>query len=194
MKNKKKETIRTFIAIKLPENIHKVLKQLQDELKESMPDVRWTKYGNIHLTLKFLGDTPVSQVDFIDEKLREISGKFSSFNMILEGVGAFPNSRKPRIIWAGINTTDETLENLAKQIEKEMDKIGFPKEKRKFKPHLTIGRIRKLNNPTVMSKVLENIQIRKIGEFTVESVSFIESQLDPGGSIYTTLCDAPLSI
>ena len=192
MKKKSRETIRTFISVELPQEIHDTLKQLQDVLKVPMPDVRWTKSSNIHLTLKFLGDVEVSRIDTISVALADIARQFSSFTMNLAGIGAFPNSRKPRIVWVGIEKGANELVSMAKQIEDAMKKLGFPREKRSFRPHLTVGRIRHLEHPTIMTKALEKSAVGGLGDFTVQQVSLIKSQLDPAGSIYTTLSEAPL--
>lgn len=189
---KKKETIRTFIAVKLPQEIHDNLKQLQDVLRASMPDVRWTKAGNIHLTLKFLGDVETSQIDAISEALRDIASHLSPFAVSLAGVGAFPNSRKPRIVWIGLGKGVNELVEMAKQIEGSMKKLGFQREKHPFRPHLTVGRIRRLEHPVIMTEALERSDVGELGEFTVQQMSLIKSQLDPAGSIYTTLFEAPL--
>lgn len=192
MNKSSKEAIRAFIAIELPEEIQNRLQQLQDELRPSMPDVRWIKYGNIHLTLKFLGDMQVSRIQAISEALRNISSQFSPFEMSLAGIGAFPNSRKPRIVWVGVEAGAEQLVEIAKSIEAAMKKLGFPREERPFRSHLTVGRIRNLTNPAAMTAALDNSKIGELGRFTVQRISFIKSQLDPAGSIYTMLSEAPL--
>jgi 2'-5' RNA ligase len=193
MKKAQKETIRTFIAVELPQEIHDKLKQLQDDLKASMPDVRWTKYGNVHLTLKFLGDVQISRIDAISETLRGIARQFSPFTISLTGIGAFPNSRRPRVVWVGLEKGGDKLIKIAESIEASMRKLGFPREKRKFSPHLTVGRVRRLTNPSAMTQALERSVVGKIGEFVVQRVSLIRSQLDPAGSIYTILTEAPFS-
>lgn len=189
---KSKETLRTFIAVELPNDIHDSLQKLQNNLRDSMPDVRWTKYGNIHLTLKFLGDIEPSKVDKISISIQNIANEFFPFTMSLAGIGAFPNSRKPSIIWVGVEEGSEKIVQIADHIESSMEKLGFAREKRPFRPHLTIGRIRELKHPAVMAKSLENNEIGEIGKFKVEKLSFIKSQLDPSGSIYTTLSEALL--
>ncbi|MGB9594799.1 MAG: RNA 2',3'-cyclic phosphodiesterase [Candidatus Poribacteria bacterium] len=189
MKKRSDEVIRAFIAIELTEEIHNNLKKLQDSLKDSMPDVRWVKYGNAHLTLKFLGDTKVSMLDAIGKTIQSIADKYSFFTISLAGLGAFPNSRKPNVIWTSINKGKEEIAKLAVDVESAMERLGFPKEKRAFKPHLTIGRVREIRHPLEMAKALENPNIGEIGEFIADRISLIKSQLDPGGSIYTTLSE-----
>lgn len=192
MKRNPKETIRTFIAVELPQEIHDRLQQLQDHFRASMPDVRWTKHGSVHLTLKFLGDVQVSRIDAISGGLRDIAGQFSPFIMSLAGMGAFPNSRRPRIVWVGVEKGADRLIEITKLIEASMKRLGFPREKRPFRLHLTVGRIRRLTDPAAMTKALERSRVGELGEFTVERISLIKSQLDPAGSIYTTLAEAPL--
>jgi 2'-5' RNA ligase len=188
--NKNDELIRAFIAIELPEEIHEGLKKLQNELKDRMRDVRWTKYGNVHLTLKFLGDTETKKIDAIGKTLQDIADSFSPFVISLAGIGAFPNSRKPSVIWTGINKGINETISLANQIEKAMEKFGFEREKRSFKPHLTIGRVREIKYPSELKATLDNSNIGEIGKFTADRISLIKSQLDPAGSIYTTLFEA----
>lgn len=190
MKKDSDEVIRAFIAVELPEEIHKNLKKLQNDMKDSMPDVRWTKYGNIHLTLKFLGDTKVSKIEAINKAIQDITDRFSPYVVSLAGIGAFPNSRKPSVVWTGIKKGADEMIRLVNEVESSMEKFGFPREKRPFRPHLTIGRVREINHPSAMTKALENPTVGEIGEFTVDKVSLIKSQLDPAGSIYTTLSEA----
>ena len=192
MKKNSKETIRIFVAMELPQEIQDTLQQLQSDLRASMPDVRWTKRGNIHLTLKFLGDVQVSRIDKISDSLRDIACQFSPFVVSLSGIGAFPNSRKPRIVWVGMEKGANRLIEAANLIEEAMKRLGFPREKRPFRPHLTVGRIRHLKNPVAMTEALERSRIGELGQFTVQQISLIKSQLDPAGSIYTTLAEMPL--
>ena len=192
MKKKNKETIRIFIAVELPQKIHDSLKQLQDALRDSMPDVRWTKSGNIHLTLKFLGDVEISRIEAISKALTDITCQFTSFTTSLANIGAFPNSRKPRIVWVGLEKGADELVKMAGQIEDSMKRLGFLREKRRFNPHLTVGRIRRLEHPAAMTEALEQSRVGEVGEFTVQRISLIKSQLDTAGSIYTTLFEAPL--
>jgi len=190
MKKDTEEVIRAFIAVELPKEIHENLKKLQNDMKNSLPDVRWVKYGNVHLTLKFLGDTNVSKIDAISKALQDIAGSFSPFALSLAGIGAFPNSRKPSVVWTGIEKGADEVSRLVDMVELAMEKFGFPREKRPFKPHLTIGRVREINHPSVMTKTLENPSVGDVGEFTVDRISLIKSQLDPAGSIYTMLFEA----
>ena len=192
MKKTPKETIRTFIAVELPQEIHDRLQKLRVHFGASMRDVRWTKHGNVHVTLKFLGDVQVSRIDAISEALRDIAHQFSPFTMSLAGIGAFPNSRKPRIVWVGIEKGANSLIEMAKLIETSMKRLGFPLEKRPFRPHLTVGRVRRLTDPARMTEALERSEVGELGEFIVERVNLIKSQLDPAGSIYTTLVEVPL--
>lgn len=192
MNKTSKETIRTFIAVKLPQEIQDRIGRLQSDFRASMPDVRWTKYSNIHLTLKFLGDVQISRIDKISEALQEVAVRFSPFKMNLAGMGAFPNLRRPRIIWVGVEKGVDELVEIANSIEGTMKRLGFPREKRRFSPHLTAGRIRRLTNPAAMTEALDKAQVGELGEFTVERISLIRSQLDPAGSIYTTLTEARL--
>ena len=194
MKKGSDEVIRAFIAIELTEEINNNLKKLQDSLKDLMPDVRWVKYGNVHLTLKFLGDTKVSMLESIGNAIQDIAKRYSPFTISLTGIGAFPSIRKPSVIWTGIQKGKEEVAKLANEVELAMGRFGFPKEKRAFKPHLTIGRVREIKHPSEMTKALENPNVGEIGEFKADRISLIKSQLDPDGSIYTTLSEGIFSL
>jgi len=187
---KNDEVIRAFIAIDLPKEIHESIKKAQNYLKDSMRDVRWTKYGNVHLTLKFLGDTEAKKINAISKALQDIADDFSPFVISLEGIGAFPNTHKPSVVWTGIQKGAEETIKLAKLIDSSMGKFDFQREKRAFKPHLTIGRVREIKHPSELKEALDNPNVGEIGEFTVDKISLIKSQLDPAGSIYTTLSEA----
>ena len=192
MKKALEETVRTFVAVEFPQEIQERLQETQDALRQRMPDVRWTKYGNIHLTLKFLGDARTSKIDAISRALSGVAGQFSPFAISLAGLGVFPNSRRPRIVWVGVEKGSANIVEIAAAIEAPLKKLGFPRERRRPSPHLTVGRIRHLKDPLAMMKALERSEIGMVGEFIVERVSLIKSQLDPGGSVYTTLAQAPL--
>jgi len=181
------QEIRAFIAIELKEETRKKLREIQSELRKLIRSkVSWPKPENIHLTLKFLGDVSIEQVSSIKEELKQINKSFSHFNMSLGGIGAFPNFRNPRVIWLGITTGNEEVIQIATQIDKTTNKLGFPLEKREFTPHLTLGRIKQRVN-------LENIEPKftkydKLDmDIPVDRFALIKSELNPRGAIYTTL-------
>lgn len=187
------DSIRTFIGIELPQHVHDSIQRVQDQLKPLMPDVRWTKYGNVHLTLKFLGDVSIKKLDRVIEGTRKVAVKFQTFDLCLRGLGAFPNIRKPSVVWIGVSKGYDAVQKLAEELEASMERLGFPREKRAFSPHLTIGRVRDVRDPASMERAFRETEIDVVGEFSVEKISVIKSQLDPAGSIYTTIGEAHLA-
>jgi 2'-5' RNA ligase len=160
------------------------------QLRESRADVKWVTPANAHLTLKFLGD-----VD--EEKIDEIAGKVSAacrgtrpFKMSLAGLGAFPNGRRPSVIWVGVEEGREFLSDLNEKIEKELEKMGFEREKRKFSPHLTIGRLRRQGQPGDLKDRLTADY--RGGDSTVDRVFLMKSTLTPKGPIYEELRETTL--
>jgi len=176
--------MRTFIAIEIPEKIKKTIERWQAPLKEAPAAVSWVKPGNIHITLKFLGDVEDSRINEIGESVKSAVGSFSPFRLSIEGAGGFPNLKHPRVIWVGIINEQGELKRLAESVDNEMSSLGFPREKRSFKPHLTVGRVKSQRR---IETVTELIHLNRFygGEFQVENVIVMKSQLHPAGSIYT---------
>lgn len=192
-------TVRTFIAIELPDEARRVVTNLQNRLKGLAPPhtVRWTAVQNIHLTLHFLGDTLEDDLEKVEQALQTTTEMGSPFLLTLGGLGAFPNMRRPRIIWIGLWHDTEPLTNLHHHLGRSLNMaIGFTPEKRPYSPHLTIGRI-KQNVPSrhikQLSQSLETEQaVGKLIKFEVTDISLMKSELKPTGPIYTPLAQAKL--
>jgi 2'-5' RNA ligase len=184
--------MRTFIAIDLNPDIKKALSLLVDELDKGHKNIRWVKHEGMHLTLKFLGEIDREKVPEIEKVLKTISEKYSSFSLKFKGTGSFPPGMKnPRVLWVGIEE-EETLTALQAQLEGELEKLGFPKERRKFHAHLTLGRVKSLFNIRETLSLLERYRDRNFGEMKAEKISFIQSTLKPTGAEYTTLSEFEL--
>ena len=186
-------TIRAFIAIELPVSLHQeIIKQtarLRQQLGEDL--IRWVPSENMHLTLKFLGDVPINHLDFIKQTLSQVAENSITFDLQLSGLGSFPNSKQPRILWIGIHAP--ALHAFQQNVEASMNKLGYKKEERPFSPHLTLGRAKQNNSPMDSVKIrdaLQAIQLGKIGTARVNSVHLFKSDLTPAGSEYTKLFSA----
>ena len=184
------DPIRTFIAIKLSGQLRTVLTSVGQRLeKGGINDVRWVKAENIHVTLRFLGDIPVGKIDDINTAIRMAAKQYSPFVLHIGGIGVFPNLRKPRVIWVGVDASPE-LTGLHGNLGKCLDKIGFLSDGRKLNPHLTIGRFKR-NVSRQSVKIAEDMLTRNdvpiVGEQMVESIHLIKSELRPEGPIYSTL-------
>lgn len=189
--------LRAFIAIELPANILDAIEKRTAPLRQALGDnsIRWVPAQNMHLTLKFLGDIATSHVDFLRQFLTREANSHKQFDLQLGGLGAFPTSRQPRLLWIGIHAPSD-LVSIQKSIEAGSSRLGYEPNERPFSPHLTIGRARQSISQTELQKIrstLESIQLGNIGTAKIDSIHLIKSDLQPTGSIYTKLFSAPLS-
>lgn len=156
--------------------------------------IRWVPPVNIHLTLKFLGNIPAPHLDFLKQMLIGIAERAKPFDMQISGIGSFPSSKRPRIIWAGIHAP-AALFSLQKEIEEKSTRFGYEKETKTFSPHLTIGRVHQEATAKELERIgnaLASIQLGGIITSRVDSVHLYQSDLNPKGSIYTKLFSVPL--
>ncbi len=181
------EKIRTFIAIKLTPEILSNISKLQEELKKTSAQVKWVKPENIHLTLKFLGHITPEELEKVKIVTRETMEPFAPFEISVSGLGAFPKIKYPRVIWVGIDKGKEELKRIAFNIEENLAKIGFDREKRKFSPHLTLGRMKSLNGRERLTEILTKNRVTNLGNMGVAKISIVKSELRPQGPVYTTL-------
>ena len=191
------QEIRTFIAIELPDPLKASLVELQEELKERVPyrSVRWVQPQGIHLTLKFLGQTPVDQIERIAEALRSACAPLSSFTYTVGGLGCFPNLRRPRVVWVGVQEPTGTLSGLQRAIEDACEEFGFRRERRGFHPHLTLGRLRdrvSTGERRAVGEVVQTTEAASLSTLAAEGISLIRSDLLPTGAVYTTLREIEL--
>jgi len=184
--------IRCFICVEVTNqiNINKI-ETILDQLSE-YKGIRQVKPNQLHLTLKFLGEVPEEKLLLIERQLNSI--KFRSFEIEFSQLGFFPNERRPRVVWIGISKGKDELTNLAREVDEKMLKIGFPKEKRKFSSHLTLGRIKKYNPDEIQKLVTYTHSFKGIvGEReTIGSILFKKSTLTPQGAIYQNLSESLL--
>ena len=190
------DTIRTFIAIELTREILKRLGELRARLQDDVPPglVRWVKPDGIHLTLKFLGEVPASQVDAISEAMRAACAPHAPFSFAIGGLGCFPNPRRPRVVWVGVDEPSGALASLQGDVVRAMKRLDFAPERRAFSPHLTLGRIKK-RSPDALQALggyISRSAVR-VGRQQVTAVSLIRSDLRPSGAVYTELASALLA-
>jgi 2'-5' RNA ligase len=189
--------LRVFIAIELSEHVCDAIQKQTVRLRQTLGNdlIRWVPTQNMHLTLKFLGDTTTSHLEFLKQLLAREANLHPQFSFQLGGLGAFPNSKRPRLLWIGIHAPAD-LASLQKSIESGTTRLGYEQEERAFSPHLSIGRVRQNLNPPEMQKIrtaLDTIQLGNIGLARVDFIHLYKSDLQPSGSIYTKLFSAPLS-
>lgn len=182
--------VRCFIAIELPNKVTDALRAALAEIKPTLEDpaVRWAPLENIHLTLKFLGEIDKEQKNAIQQALERSCGGRETIPISLSGFGCFPNPNKPRIFWIGIQDPSGGLGELQQSIENECAALGFEKERRQFKPHLTLARVKGQTDLTKPINVLiESMEGKSIAGFTVDRVTLVKSDLLPTGAQYTGL-------
>ena len=182
------EFIRTFIALEIPEDLRETLSRVQQKLIQKTGGIRWVKPENIHLTLKFLGSTRKDKAEEVCRVLEQTAEGISPFAFNVSGVGAFPNIRNPKVIWAGINA-DDSLLLFQKKLEDALSSVGFPKEKRSFSPHLTLGRVKDTKARKDLRNILEKYSNEGLGSFEFLRIIFFRSDLQPSGPVYSVLKD-----
>ena len=182
----KGDAIRCFVAIEIPQSIQGLLKPLQICLQSKIRKASWTKPGNFHLTLKFLGDVRPETVDVVSEAIQNVADAQAPFSIQLGGVGAFPNLMRPRVLWVGIKHGVLTVSHLAKAVNLELKHLGFPTDNR-FHPHLTLARLRDPMNLEPLKDVLRQYDTIDDAVVRVNEITLMQSQLHPNGAIYTPL-------
>jgi 2'-5' RNA ligase len=182
--------IRAFIAVNLAAPVIEEIAKVRLVLQDAKGDIRWTRLEGLHLTLKFLGDIERNQVEPILAALRATMRNRLPPHIVAQGLGAFPNLRRPRVLWVGL--CGEGLQEMSEAIETALIPLDFPPEEREFTPHLTLGRVRSLRGwEHVLARVKE-YEPTRFGESTVDQVTLYQSELRPDGAVYTSLGSAPL--
>lgn len=183
--------MRAFLAIEIPAAIRTLLGETSRELARLPVEAGWVKPGNIHLTLKFLGDVPESSQSQIAKAMQEAVKGIPPFRLDLDGLGAFPNARRPRVLWAGLAGQAAAAQQLQGRLEERLAAAGFPREEKSFKPHLTLARIKSIADPRRLAEGLAACRLPP-ASFQVERIVLFESVLHPTGARYTELAEARL--
>ncbi len=185
---------RLFVALNLPESVLNMLGRIQADLRQELNEIpiRWTRIEGIHLTLKFLGDVEAASVNGIGERIREIASKRNPVPLVVRSIGVFPSLKRPRVLWSVVEGDVEALSRIQVELEEALEIIGFPRESRPFRPHLTLGRFRDYDSLNREPLKLHKLAIHEGHaddglSFSVDSVSLISSELHRSGSIYTPL-------
>jgi len=172
--------MRLFIAVEIDDAVRKPLAEVQRRLRYINAKVSWVAPQNFHFTLKFLGETGEDQLTGIQQAMDTIAAEFPPLQCELRGLGQFP-----RVIWAGLHGETERLAALAKRLDEELGKLGFLREQRDFKPHLTLGRIKFVGDREGLTRLIDSLRNEPFGALRVDSIQLFQSTLTPRGSIYT---------
>lgn len=189
--------IRAFVAIELSEEIHQRLDEVIARFKKQLPDVpiRWVPAQNIHLTLKFLGEVSLTNLDMLTSLLQTEIGAHHPFEISVGGAGAFPTPRRARVLWVGVEAPPE-LAAVQSGILSAVERLGYAGEDRPFSPHLTLGRVSRnagTQDLRQISQALEATKVSFLGAVCVRQVHLFRSDLRPTGAVYTRIFSAPLS-
>jgi 2'-5' RNA ligase len=190
------EKFRLFVAITVPGAVREEVFRVQREWQPLAPRdvVRWTKPEQFHLTLRFLGDVPSTQVANLQESLRTACTGTPPLQLRAQGVGFFPNARSPRVIWVGIHDKEDCLATFQKKIESAVQSYTTERGGDQFAGHVTLGRFKQYNNLATSGLVnqAESVKNRLFGEWTAREIELIRSELLPAGPRYTTLAACQL--
>ncbi len=176
--------MRTFIAVELPEEVKSKINKVIETLKPISSGVKWVEEKNLHITMKFLGEIKESEVERLIAIVEDNVKETSFFNAKYEGMGTFPTSTSPRVVWVGTRAGGEELKGIADSFESSLSKAGFRSEEREFTPHITIGRVKERKNMPELVKAIEKLKNEKFGEVIVDQISIMKSTLTPKGPIY----------
>lgn len=182
--------IRAFIAIELPEELRLKLGRLVSDLKKSGPSgIKWVNPNGIHLTLKFLGSVPAEKLPRITQAIESAANGTQAIPLRADGLGAFPNTRRPQIVWVGISGDTTRLATLQKRIDSNLIPLGFTPEARPFTAHLTLARMREQMTPEERERLGRLLVASRFeaSAFTADGVSLMRSELRREGAVYTRL-------
>lgn len=183
--------LRLFIALPLPAEVETALGRILDDLRPRSHDVKWVPSKNIHLTVKFLGDTEASLVDKIKAAIYQVAAICQPIEGVIDRIGGFPNLKRPRVIWVGESEPSEQAARIAGQLDLRLRKLGFEPESRPFNGHLTLGRVRQGRRIDDLAKQLEGYAFSPI-PVRLDRLVLFKSILGPGGATYERLHEAAL--
>ena len=178
--------IRSFFAIKIPEEYKEELLRIMDALRQTGADVKLTRPENVHLTLKFLGDIQESMAPKLAGAVRDMTAGQKPFCLRTQGMGVFPGTSRPRVIWLGLADDADGLNTLYKSVQNAAESLGFSKDDRAFKPHLTLGRVRSAKGKEALLTELKKLDPKPL-EFKASEIILFQSVLKPSGAVYTPL-------
>lgn len=180
--------MRCFVAVGMPSSVRERLAEAIEEFKKPRADVRWVPTENMHLTLKFLGATKEDIVGRITGVLSEILSSYEPFYIKISGVGCFPDMRRPKIIWAGVEESAGLID-LTRDVDAAMVGLGYTAEKRAFSPHLTIGRVKSGKGLPELMSAMDKLSAAGFGDIEVDKVTLMKSELRPAGAVYSSLAE-----
>ena len=185
--------IRSFLAFELPVDIKKIIKAVSDDARELPLNVRWVNVSDIHLTIVFMGDIQEEQIKPIQDIIKDVCHGYGPFSIAIKGIGFFGSRRNPRVLWIGLDGAIDRMACFKDDLQKGMKPFGIKEEKRRFKPHLTLGRFRKdARTGSHLDDLLSRYHDLKSPDGIIEELVLFKSDLQPGGAVYSRLNGWPL--
>ena len=176
----------------LPDDVRQQLADAAERLRRHATDVAWVAPGNLHVTLKFLGQVDEARVPALTDALRAALADRPTFDVAVRGLGAFPSPTRPRVLWAGLEDTTGGMRTLAERVDACCGRLGFAAETRAFAAHVTLGRVREARRQPALADALS--RPADFGRLRVDRVSLMRSELSPRGARYSELFAAPLAV
>jgi 2'-5' RNA ligase len=183
--------VRLFVALDIPETVRDSLSTLSRQLQKVYPGARWVHLDRAHLTIKFIGETPVDRAERI-RSLLDTMPATGPIELCFAGLGYFPNARRPRVLWAGIESSEE-LRALAASVEARLEPLDIPREEREFQPHITLARFDNPKGIEPLRAAVEALGRPEFGRTRAEEFYLYQSVLKRGGAEYTRLASFRLS-
>jgi 2'-5' RNA ligase len=184
--------MRLFVAVEVPGTLHAAIRAAQDTLRRTGADASWTKPDQWHVTLKFLGDTEDARIMEVVGALRRASAGLAPAPLRLRGLGVFPDERRPRTVWAGIEDPSGSLRAAAQRTEDETAALGYPPERHAFRPHLTLGRVRSPRNREGLAAAVRAGAAFDGGCWEARELVLFSGDLKASGAEYAVVASARL--
>src|SRR4030043_179224 len=186
-------TIRSFLAFELPPDIKRMVKDISEDVRRSGLGLKLVKVDNIHLTVISMGNIRSEDVQAIGEEAEDVCVGCEPFEIALKGLGVFPNTRRPRVLWLGLEMETERISSFRDSLQERLLDFGVKEEKRAFTPHLTLGRFRKPErNDTILGDIISRYADIKGPVGRLEELIMFKSELRTGGAEYKRLKTCPL--
>jgi 2'-5' RNA ligase len=178
--------MRLFFAVEIPQEVQKQIYESLSPLRKQWPKIRWIPSANLHITLKFLGEVSEGLIPKVQKCAKDCVSEISlsPFKMTFSRIGAFPGLKSPRVIWCGVEGCTEMLSNLAGHLETKLEVLGFQKEKRPYRAHLTVAKVNPEQRGVDLEPYVKDYEKTIFAGISVNMISLMQSVLNPHGAVY----------
>jgi len=186
-------TIRTFIAIPIPQHLGDFLEKIQAEIKANRVNASWTKRSSMHLTLRFFGETTEDKIKMIIQAMQETTAAIHPFSISAKGIGVFPKIKNARVIWAGVSGQTGQLLAVNRSLSQTLSQKGIRSDSNHFSPHFTLGRLRKRPDRNQLKTIIQDFENHESAPCLIQSMVLFKSDLKPSGAVHTPIFKAVFS-